>query len=58
MAMEIERGECTFCEMPSEYVLSVEDPCPYPDEQVIDESVPMPICIDHFRDLWDSGGDA
>jgi hypothetical protein len=55
--VEIERSECTFCELPSEYVLSVEDPCPFEDEQVLDESVAMPICIEHYRDLSSSGGD-
>ncbi len=48
--MKIERGTCTFCEMTSEYVLSVSDPAPK-DMQVLEESVPMPICIDHYREL-------
>ena len=48
-----ERGTCAFCEMTSEYVLSVSDPAPE-DMQVVDGSVPMPICIDHYRDLKQS----
>jgi len=36
--------------MTSEYVLSVSDPAPK-DMQVLEESVPMPICIDHYREL-------
>ena len=39
--------------MDSEYLLSVTDPAPE-DMKVIDGSAPMPICIDHFRDLKDS----
>jgi len=50
VTMEIERGTCSFCEMDSEYVLSVSDPAPE-EMQVIEDSVAMPICIDHYRDL-------
>ncbi len=45
-----ERGTCAFCEMQSEYVLSVSDPAPK-DMAVLEDSVSMPICIDHYREL-------
>jgi len=48
-----ERGTCAFCEMESEYVLSVSDPAPE-DMKVVEGSVPMPICIDHYRNLKES----
>lgn len=48
--LRIERGTCSFCDMDSEYLLSVSDPAP-DDVAVLEDSGPMPICIDHFRDL-------
>ena len=49
--VEIERGTCTFCEMDSEYVLSIEDPCPYDDEQLFADSEPLPVCHHHWKHI-------
>jgi len=51
--MEIERGTCAFCDMDSEYVLSVSDPAPE-KMQVIDGPVAMPICYDHTQEMKQS----
>lgn len=58
---EIPRPTCAFCDRRPEYVLSVSDPAPA-DVAVISDSVPLPICMDHFNDLRasarrDAGGD-
>ncbi len=48
-----ERGTCAFCDMLSDYVLTVTDPAPE-SEKVIDEPVAMPICMDHHDMLKQS----
>ena len=47
---EINRSECSFCDLLSDYVLTVTDPAPE-DMAVLDDNVAMPICYDCFECL-------
>lgn len=49
---EINRSECSFCDLLSDYVLTVTDPAPE-DMAVLDDNVAMPICYDCFEELKD-----
>ena len=47
------RVSCAFCDLSSDYVLTVTDSAP--DEmQIVEESLALPVCRSHFEEMEES----